>query len=68
MELVAKFIKFIIAMAFICFISFLLAWPFMILWNGCLVGAITGVNLIGWSQAWGIALMPGLVFFHQNNK
>ena len=35
------------------FISFVLAWPVMALWNGCFVGAIDGVQEIGWLQAWG---------------
>ena len=34
------------------FLSFLLAWPVMALWNGCFVGAIDGVKDIGWLQAW----------------
>jgi hypothetical protein len=26
------------------FLSFLLSWPTMMLWNGCLVGAVDGVR------------------------
>jgi hypothetical protein len=44
------------------FISFLLAWPVMALWNGCLVGAIDGVNDIGWLQAWGLQFLINLLF------
>jgi hypothetical protein len=50
------------ALALIVFISFLLSYPTMLLWNGCLVGAISGVNEIGWLQAWGISALCGLLF------
>ena len=33
------------------FLSFVMAWPVMALWNGCFVGAIDGVREIGWLQA-----------------
>lgn len=42
--------------------SFLLSWPVYMLWNACLVGAITGVNEVTWLQAWGISLLAGLLF------
>jgi hypothetical protein len=32
-------------------LSFLLAWPVMMLWNGCLVPAVEGIKEIGWLQA-----------------
>lgn len=37
------------------------SWPFQLLWNMCLVGAITGINSIGYPQAVGIVLMFGLL-------
>jgi hypothetical protein len=43
-------------------VSFLLAWPVMMLWNGCLVGAIDGVREIGWLQAWGLQFLFGILF------
>ena len=46
----------------ILFIGFLLSWPIMMLWNGCLVDAITGVKEIGWLQAWGISILCGFLF------
>ena len=46
----------------ILFLSFLLAWPVMMLWNNCLVGAIDGVKSIGWLQAWGIQFLFALLF------
>jgi hypothetical protein len=42
-------------------LSFLLSWPVMALWNGCLVGAVDGVKEIGWLQAWGISVLCGIL-------
>lgn len=36
--------------------------PVMLLWNGCLVGAVAGVNEISWLQAWGILILFGFLF------
>ena len=38
----------------------LFSFPLMLLWNGCLVGAIAGVNPVGWVQMWGIVILTGL--------
>ncbi len=46
----------------ILLLSFLLSWPVMMLWNGCLVDAVTGVKQVTWLQAWGIAVLSGLLF------
>jgi hypothetical protein len=43
-------------------LSFLLAWPVMMLWNGCLVPAVEGVNQIGWLQAWGLQFLVNMLF------
>ena len=43
-------------------LSFLLSWPIMMLWNGCLVGAVDGIHNIGWAQAWGITLLIHSLF------
>jgi hypothetical protein len=43
-------------------VSVLLAWPVMMLWNGCLVDAVTGVKEITWLQAWGINFLFGMLF------
>ena len=54
---------------FIILLSFLLSWPVMALWNGCLVGAVDGVHNIGWLQAWGISILFGFLFkTHTSNK
>jgi len=44
------------------FLSFLLSWPVYMLWNGCLVGAVSGVNTIDWTTGWGISLLCGILF------
>jgi hypothetical protein len=44
------------------FLSFLLSWPVMMLWNGCLVDAVTGVKEVTWMQAWGLSLLCGILF------
>jgi hypothetical protein len=44
------------------FLSFLLSWPVMMLWNGCLVGAVDGVREVTWLQAWGLQFLFGLLF------
>jgi hypothetical protein len=50
------------SIAFLLGLSFLLAWPVMLLWNGCLVDAVTVVKPIGWLQAWGITILIGFLF------
>ena len=44
------------------FLSFVMAWPVMALWNGCFVGAIDGVKEIGWLQAWGLQFLFNILF------
>lgn len=44
------------------FLSFLLSWPVMWLWNNALVGAVDGVNTIEWVQAWGISVLCSFLF------
>ena len=53
---------FIIVVAGGLFLSFLLAWPVMELWNGCLVPAVDGVREIGWLQAWGLQFLINMLF------
>lgn len=43
-------------------ISALLSIPVFLLWNGCLVGAVAGVNEITWLQGWGLTLLCSLLF------
>lgn len=48
--------------AFVVLLGLLFSLPVMLLWNSCFVGAITGVNEIGWLQAWGLMVLFGLLF------
>jgi len=48
--------------ATLVFLSFLLSWPVMMLWNGCLVGAVDSVREVTWLQAWGIQVLFALLF------
>ncbi len=52
----------IMGIAFLVFVSFVLSWPVYMLWNGCLVGAIDGVNEITWLQGWGLSFLFGILF------
>jgi hypothetical protein len=57
------------AIGLVVLIGLILSLPVMLLWNYCLVGAINGVNEIGWMQAWGILILAGLLFkTHVTNK
>lgn len=40
---------------------FLSSWPIQILWNYCLVGAINGINPIGFWQTLGIVLLFNII-------
>lgn len=53
---------FVIIIAGALFVSFLLAWPVMELWNQCLVPAIDGTKKIGWLQAWGLQFLFNILF------
>lgn len=40
----------------------LLSLPVMLLWNYCLVPAVSGLGEIGWLQAWGILILANFLF------
>ena len=50
------------AIALLMFISFLVSWPVYLLWNGCLVDAVSGVKSVTWLQAWRLTVMCSLLF------
>ena len=50
------------AIAGILALSFLMSWPVYMLWNGCLVDAVTGVREVTWLQAWGIVMLCSFLF------
>ena len=49
-------------------VSFVFSCPVMMLWNGCLVDAVTGVKEISWLQAWGINFLAGILFNKSSGK
>ena len=61
-EVFATLVAIVAGFATLLFLSFVLSWPVMMLWNGCFVGAIDGVKDIGWLQAWGLQFLFALLF------
>lgn len=58
METVTKIVGVI---ALVALLGLVLSLPIWLLWNSCLVPAVTGVNEISWLQAWGLqVLVTGL--------
>jgi hypothetical protein len=43
-------------------IAVIMAWPVQLLWNGCLVPAVTFANPIGFWQALGLNVLVSLLF------
>ena len=54
------------ALGMVVVVGVLLAWPTQWLWNNALVGAVDGVNPIGFWQALGINILCGILF--RNNS
>jgi len=52
-EIIAWTTSLIVIVAF----SMLLAYPYMILWNQCLVPAIPGLKEVEWLQMWAITVL-----------
>jgi len=52
----------VVGIATLVFLSFVLSWPVMMLWNGCFVGAVDGVKEVTWLQAWGLQFLFNLLF------
>ncbi len=57
-----KLVVVLAGIATIVLLSFILSWPVMMLWNGCLVDAVTGVKEVTWLQAWGLSILSGFLF------
>lgn len=56
------------AIALLAIAAIILAWPTQLLWNNALVGAVNGINPIGFWQALGINLLFGILFKNSNSK
>ena len=52
----------LVGIAGILALSFLMSWPVYMLWNGCLVDAVTGVREVTWLQAWGLVILCSFLF------
>jgi hypothetical protein len=52
----------LLAVVVIVVASFLYSYPLYLLWNGCLVDAITVVKPVTWLQMWGISILVGFLF------
>ena len=63
-----KNIAFSIVLLFIIALSFLLSYPVMLLWNGCLVPAVAGVSEVTWLQTWGLIILFHAMFSTSYNK
>jgi len=61
-QILESFSVLIMMILTIVLFGLLLSLPVMLLWNYCLVGAIVGVNQIGWFQSWGIMILCGFLF------
>ena len=61
-ELTLALAAILAGIATLLFLSFVLSWPVMMLWNGCLVSAVDGVKEVTWLQAWGLQFLCGILF------
>jgi len=64
------FEKIVIAVAtilIVCIVAFLIAWPFMLLWNW-LMPAIFGLCKIGFWQSLGLLILSGMLFRSSSNS
>ena len=68
MDFFTKLLTVIGGIALLVFLSFILSWPVMMLWNGCLIGAVDGVHEVTWLQAWGINILIGIMFKPSSTK
>ena len=58
----------VIILAIVVVLGLLLSFPLMLLWNACLVPAVSGLSEITWLQAWGILIASNLLFKNTSYK
>jgi accessory gene regulator protein AgrB len=63
-----KLVAVLSAIVLLAIAAIILAWPTQLLWNNALVGAVNGINPIGFWQALGINLLFGILFKNSNSK
>lgn len=56
-----KDMQYVLLILGLVFLSFLMCLPVALLWNGCLVPAVTVCREITWLQAWGLAILCNLL-------
>jgi hypothetical protein len=56
------------ALGVVLLTAVILAWPTQLLWNYSLVGAVNGINPIGFWQALGINFLFGILFKNSSSK
>lgn len=61
-------IIFLGTLAAVVLLAVVLALPTQFLWNECLVGAVNGINRIGFWQALGINILSGILFKSTNTN
>ena len=52
----------VVVLLIVVVVGLLLSFPLMLLWNACLVPAVSGLSEITWLQAWGILIASNLLF------
>lgn len=61
-KLIVGVVATVIVLAIVVVVGLLLSFPLMLLWNACLVPAVSGLSEITWLQAWGILIASNLLF------
>lgn len=62
-KIIGALAVFVIFAVIVFVIAALVAYPFMWLWNGCLVGTVAGVGpIVGFWHSWGILILCSLIF------
>jgi hypothetical protein len=56
------------AFGLILLTAIIMAWPTQLLWNYSFVGAVNGINPIGFWQALGINFLFGILFKNSNSN
>lgn len=52
----------VVILLIIVALGLLLSFPLMLLWNYCLVPAVSGLSEVTWLQAWGIMVACNIMF------
>jgi len=63
-----KFEAFAIAILSLIVLGIFMAWPVQLLWNGCLIQSVDGLNPITFCQALGINILCGILFKNSSSS